>query len=254
MEKVLENRGYHPLVNKLKLPKESTSSKSVNKLLLKISSRYIGLASITAPFMMPKAHKADKSFDKMERHLYLSPEQIEAIRSKNCVISGFYGTGKTVLLELAAKEVLTEMITVQGKKTFWYKNPKIIFIFWGEGKFDDNPVKFFDDRKRSFKELIKRTKDGNGVRRREDNVSIMHLYQVCEDYQLTMKVPGSTLSHLFSKLKPRYFSLLCDGIKKKYQADYSDMFIVIDEFHYIDKYKSDYAKISCDADFLRSIL
>jgi len=213
-------------------------------LLHKISSRYIGLASIIAPLMMPVSNPADKNFDKMERHLYLSPDQIEAIKSKNCVITGFYGTGKSVALELAAKEVLTEMVVVDGKKRFRYENPKVIFIVW------DNADELYNSLNRKFDNLIEKTVDDYGQKRIQSNVDVIDRDQLLEKYAIgrSKLFEGIIWKRCSLILTPDGLIEICKKLKLNPSlSEYSHLFVMVDEASKLNStLLSEYTKVLLD--------
>ena len=58
----------------------------------------------------------------VEKALYLSPEQVQAMNRFNFVAIGFYGTGKSTALEVAVDKIV--------EKSSEFQNAKIVFATW----------------------------------------------------------------------------------------------------------------------------
>ena len=71
--------------------------------------------------------KLDKDINyTLEKALLLSPEQTKAFRSFNFVITGFYGVGKTIALEVAIDKIVF--------KPEEFPSAQIIFVGWDQSQ------------------------------------------------------------------------------------------------------------------------
>ena len=62
----------------------------------------------------------------LEKALLLNPEQTKAFRSRNFVATGFYGVGKTVVLEVAIDKIVQNHDQLQ--------KVQIVFVSWDESQ------------------------------------------------------------------------------------------------------------------------
>ena len=112
---------------------QKPTDESLN-ILKRISARFVGLASLYFPNFQFSSYQnavagqlqrlnTDVPF-KLEKALFLSPEQTVAFNSYNFVATGFYGVGKTTVLEVAIDKII--------KNPTKFPNAKIVFITWDE--------------------------------------------------------------------------------------------------------------------------
>ena len=104
---------------------------------------------------------------KLEKALYLSPEQTLAFNSFNFVATGFYGVGKTTCLEVAIDRI------VQMPQKF--PNAKIIFVTWHPS---EGLKKFFEEK---F-DAIRNQKLSHLID--DDSLEVFSLKEICEKYQV----------------------------------------------------------------------
>ena len=104
---------------------------------------------------------------KLEKALFLSPEQTVAFNSLNFVATGFYGVGKTTVLEVAIDKIV--------EKPDEFPSAKIVFVTWDESH----------ELKQYFKEKFQRIKDQNHSHLNEhDSLEVFSLEEVCERYNV----------------------------------------------------------------------
>ena len=103
---------------------------------------------------------------KLEQALLLSPEQTEAFHSYNFIATGFYGVGKTTVLEVAIQRI--------AEKSEEFPKPKIIFITWDKGK----------DLKNMFKEKFKTMREKYSHLNNEDSLEVLSLEEACRKYNV----------------------------------------------------------------------
>ena len=106
------------------------SDQSLNLMKI-ISSRLVGMGSL----YIPKTYGPSRSYQgavhenlqevnesvskDLENALYLSPDQVRALNSYNFIVTGFYGVGKTTVLEVAIDKIMER-----------YPCPKIVVLTW----------------------------------------------------------------------------------------------------------------------------
>ena len=124
--------------NKISLKKKLQVSQSFKpskpetlNLLKKVAARLVGMGSL----FFQKTYGSSRSFHgavksmieetnrfvskDLEKALYLSPEQVKGLNSFNFVVTGFYGVGKTTVLEVAIDNIIEK-----------YSCPKIVVLTW----------------------------------------------------------------------------------------------------------------------------
>ena len=120
------------LMKKLQVSQSFKPSKPETlNVLKKIAARLVGMGSL----FFQKTYGPSQSFQgavksmmeetnkivskDLEKALYLSPEQVKALNSFNFVVTGFYGVGKTTVLEVAIENIVKK-----------YPCPKIVVLTW----------------------------------------------------------------------------------------------------------------------------
>ena len=144
-------------------------------LLKMISSRLVGIGSLyfQKTYGPTKSHlgainnmlQEMNSFasDHLETALYLSPEQIQAMKKLNFVITGFHGVGKTTILEVAVDNIAER-----------FACPKIIFIAWDES----------EELKKMFEEKFEKLKNHF---QESACLEVFSLEEACDKYQVKLK-------------------------------------------------------------------
>ena len=148
------------------------------ELLKMISSLLVGLASL----YFPKTYGSSRSYqgvaegmlqevdnsvrNNLEKALFLGPEQILAIKSYNFVVTGFYGTGKTTVLEVALDKI------VEDPENF--PNPKIIFVTWDKS----------EELKEMFENKFVAIKNQYPQFDEDDCLEALSLEEVCAKYEV----------------------------------------------------------------------
>ena len=166
----------------------------------RISARIIGLASLYFPKATNKSSTTEsqskpefskfcqgtKSYNeavtsqlkkvnkevlyKLEKALFLSPEQIVAFHSLNSFIAtGFYGVGKTTVLEVAIDNIIEK-----------FKLPKIIFVTWDKSK----------ELKKLFEDKFEKIQEAHPNLKEYDCLKVYSLEEVCAEYQVKYKDSG----------------------------------------------------------------
>ena len=101
----------------------------------------------------------------LEKALYLSPEQVESIKSFSFAVTGFYGAGKTTALEVAIDKIV--------ENPAQFPHPKIVFVTW-----DDSM-----ELKKMFEEKLQKIKDQNLPQfTSSDCLEVLSLAEVCDKY------------------------------------------------------------------------
>ena len=169
------------LKQKLGVCNETTiaSRESLNLLRL-ISSRLVGVGSLYFPktygpnktFFEATANMIDEvkkfSIKDLEKALYLSPEQVQAMNRFKFFVTGFYGTGKTTALEVAIDKIV--------QKSEDMSEPKILFVTWDECSelADYFKAKFKKIKEKQYPNLSK-----------DDSLEVLDLTEVCIKYGIT---------------------------------------------------------------------
>ena len=156
--------------------KQSTVA-SLN-ILKRISARFVGLGSLFIPklygnktYACAIAWQLDKLNKdvphKLEKALLLSPEQTKVLDTFNFVVTGFYGVGKTTLLEVAI-----ERIVGMSKQ---FPKAKIIFVTWNKA----------EELNHIMQEKFKKIKDQNYPHLNDhDSLEVFSLQEICAKYQV----------------------------------------------------------------------
>ena len=120
------------LMTKLQVsPSFKLSNPETLNILKKVAARLVGMGSLffqktygpsqsfhgAVKSMMEETNKIVSK--DLEKALYLSPEQVIALISFNFVVTGFYGVGKTTVLEVAIENIVKK-----------YPCPKIVVLTW----------------------------------------------------------------------------------------------------------------------------
>ena len=127
------------------------SDQSLN-LMKMISSRLVGMGSL----YIPKTYGPSRSYQgavngnlqdviefaskDLQKAIFLSPEQIQSMNMFNFVATGFYGVGKTTVLEVAIDNIIEK-----------FKLPKIFFVTWDESKELKKQIETFLCRHRLYR-------------------------------------------------------------------------------------------------------
>ena len=144
-------------------------------LMKNISSRLVGMGSL----YISKMYGPSRSYEEvvhgilqdvnefvskdLQNALFLSPEQIQAVNSFNFIATGFYGVGKTTVLEVAIDNIIEK-----------FKLPKIIFVNWDESK----------DLKKQFEDKFKNIQEAHPHLREDNCLEIYTLEEICSKYQV----------------------------------------------------------------------
>ena len=146
-------------------------------LLKRLSARFVGLGSLFIPKTYGnktyvgaigwQLNKLQKDVPhKIEIALLLNPEQTKSFHSFNFAATGFYGVGKTTVLEVAIDRI------VDNPKPF--SDAKVIFVTWNESKeLKEILTKKFEKIK--IKEQKPHLKD-------KDSLQVFNLQEVCAKY------------------------------------------------------------------------
>ena len=155
---------------------QKPTDESLN-ILKRISARFVGLASLYFPNFQFSSYQnavagqlqrlnTDVPF-KLEKALFLSPEQTVAFNSYNFVATGFYGVGKTTVLEVAIDKIV--------KNPAKFPLAKIVFITWDESH----------GLKQYFQEKFQKIKDQNlSHLGKPDSLQAFSLEEACTIYQV----------------------------------------------------------------------
>ena len=144
-------------------------------LLKRFSARFVGLGSLFIPkkygnktyvgaigWQLKKLQKDVPH--KLEIALLLNPEQRRSFHSFNFVATGFYGVGKTTVLEVVIDRILENPLS----------DAKIIFVTWNESK--------------ELKEIMTKKFEKIKVEgqiphlQEEDSLQVFNLQEVCSKY------------------------------------------------------------------------
>ena len=151
-------------------------------ILKKISSRLVGIGSLYFPktygpsgsyhgVTKKMLEDLNKTIPKsLEKALFLSSEQVQAMNTFNFVATGFYGVGKTTVLEVAIDNII--------EKSEEFPNPKIIFVTW-------HPSKGLKQMFEAKFEQIRQKKGGNHPHlMEEDSLQVLSLSEIYTKYQV----------------------------------------------------------------------
>ena len=148
------------------------SSPETLNLLKKVAARLVGMGSL----FFPKTYGPSRSFHgavknmleethsfvskDLENALYLSPDQVKALNSCNFVVTGFYGVGKTTVLEVAIDKIMER-----------YPCPKIVVLTW------DTSLQL----KNTYKEKFDKWRDSEQA---DASFEVLSLEEACTQYQV----------------------------------------------------------------------
>ena len=154
------------------------SDQSLN-LMKMISSRLVGIGSL----YIPKTYGPSRSYQgavhgnlqdvnefvskDLQKAMFLSSEEIQAMDTFNFVATGFYGVGKTTVLEVAIDNIIEK-----------FKLPKIFFVTWDESK---ELKKQIEDKFRNIQEVHPNLKEDNCL-------EVYNLNEICAKYQVDHKI------------------------------------------------------------------
>ena len=130
----------------------------------------------------------------MQKAMFLSPEEIQAMNTFNFAATGFYGVGKTTALEVAIDKIIEK-----------FKLPKIIFVTWDESK---ELKKQFEDKFRNIQEVHPNLKEDNCL-------EVYTLEEICTKYQVEDEE-----DYLIFSGKPRHKVDIINDLCKKLQGMY----------------------------------
>ena len=141
-------------------------------LMKNISSRLVGMGSLYISKMYGPSRsyqgavhenlqEVNESVSKdLENALYLSPDQVRALNSCNFVVTGFYGVGKTTVLEVAIDKIMER-----------YPCPKIVVLTW------DTSLEL----KNMYNERFDKWRDSNQT---DACLDVLSLEEACTQYQV----------------------------------------------------------------------
>ena len=139
----------------------------------------------------------------MQKAMYLSPEQIQAMNTFNFAATGFYGVGKTTALEVAIDKIIEK-----------FKLPKIIFVTWDESK---ELKKQFEDKFRNIQEVHPNLKEDNCL-------EVYTLEEICTKYQVKDKeVDDDRFSETRNKVD--IINELCKKLQGMYVLIYHHQYV-----------------------------
>ena len=154
------------------------SDQSLN-LMKMISSRLVGIGSL----YIPKTYGPSRSYQgavhgnlqdvnefvskDLQKAMFLSSEEIQAMDTFNFVATGFYGVGKTTVLEVAIDNIIEK-----------FKLPKIIFVTWDKSR----------DLKKMFEDKFKNLQDADPNLKEDNCLEVYDLKEVCAKYQVEHKM------------------------------------------------------------------
>ena len=163
------------LMTKLQVrPSFKPSKPETLNLVKKMAARLVGMGSL----FFPKTYGPRRSFywavknmmeetnkfvsKNLEKALYLSPEQVKALNSFNFVVTGFYGVGKTTVLEVAIDNITEN-----------YSCPKIVVLTW------DTSLQL----KNTYKERFDKCRSLNQT---DPCFEVLSLEEACDQYQVNL--------------------------------------------------------------------
>ena len=182
-------------------------------LLKKISARLVGLGSLFVPKLYGnksyvgaigwQLEKLQRDIPhKLETALLLNPEQIKAYGSFNFAVTGFYGVGKTTMLEVAIDKIID--------KPYEFPNVKIVFATWNESR----------ELKKIITKKFEKIKAENEINlQRQVSLEVFTLQEICNEYHVKPTQPAhlSWLSSFFflDRNKVDVLNDLCKKLKGK---------------------------------------
>ena len=201
------------LREKLQIDSSMTTPSDQSLYLMKmISSRFVGMGSI----YIAKTYGPSRCYQgavhgnlqdvnefvskDLQKAMFLSSEEIQAMNTFNFVATGFYGVGKTTVLEVAIDNIIEK-----------FKSPRIIFVTWDESK---ELKKLFEDKFENIQEANLNLKDYNCLK-------VYTLEEVCAEYQVVNKKDKVDIifNDLCKKLKGNYICVIKIAIVSKKKAE-----------------------------------
>ena len=210
-----KSKSRDSLKKKLQLNSKTTKHKQAILNILKlISSRLVGIGSLYFPktygpsgsyhgVTKKMLEDLNKTIPKnLEKALFLSPEQVQAMNTFNFVATGFYGVGKTTVLEVAIDNIV--------KKSEEFPNPKIIVVTWHPSK----------GLKQMFEAKFEQIRQKNHPHLENDSLQVLSLSEICNEYNVKPVQSGfkTWLSSWLwvNRQKVDLLNDLCKKLKGKY--------------------------------------
>ena len=150
------------------------SDQSLN-LMKMISSRLVGMGSL----YIPKTYGPSRSYQgavqknlqdvnefvakDFQKAMFLNPEEIQAMNTFNFAATGFYGVGKTTVLEVAIDKIIEK-----------FKLPRILFVTWDKCK----------DLKNLFEIKFENIQDAHTNLKEDNCFKAYTLDEICAKYQV----------------------------------------------------------------------
>ena len=195
---------------------------AILNILKKISSRMVGIGSLYFPKTYGQSgsyHGATKRMledvnktipRNLEKALFLSPEQVQAMNTFNFVATGFYGVGKTTVLEVAIDKII--------EKSEEFPNPrsKIIFVTWHPSK---GLKQMFEAK---FEQIRQKNGEDHPHLMEEDSLQVLSLSEICTKYEIRPMPMQSGFKNWLSswlwvnRQKVDLLNDLCKKLKGKY--------------------------------------
>ena len=191
------------------------SDQSLN-LMKMISSRLVGVGSLyirntyggPSKSYQEAVHENLQDVNKfvskdLQKALFLSPEQMQAMNSFNFVATGFYGVGKTTVLEVAIDNIIEK-----------FKLPKIIFVTWDESK----------ELKKQFEGKFKNIQEAHPNLKEDNCLEVYTLEEICAKYQVehlmfrrrywpkTLRNKIDTINDLCTKLQGNTYHISLNNV------------------------------------------
>jgi hypothetical protein len=147
----------------------------------------------------------------LEEALFLGPDQRAGLAAFRFAAVGFFGSGKTSLLEVACKRVVEDSAK--------FPEPKVVFITWHSG---EELKQRFEEK---FSELTL-----NNTHMRKGSLEVMDIDQACSRYNMSSPA-WSWLSFFvpwYRTTKVQFLNQLCEKIQHTH-SEYSHHFLAVDE-------------------------
>ena len=207
------NANVTALAQKLQLNVQSRNAPTSESLqiLKSISAFLVGIASLYFPKIYGKHQNSQdvaagmleevhtKVKHNLEKALYLSPEQVQSINSFNFAATGFYGVGKTTVLEVAIDKIVDNPAK--------FPHPKIVFVTWDDSR----------ELKQMFEDKFQKIRNQNLFQfTSSDCLEVLSLGEVCDKYEVEQMPKrwilskDKFLSVIFkNRTKPDFLNDLC---------------------------------------------
>ena len=134
----------------------------------------------------------------LQNALFLSPKQIQAMNLFNFAATGFYGVGKTTVLEVAIDNIIEK-----------FKLPKIFFVTWDESK---ELKKQIEDKFRNIQEVHPNLKEDNCL-------EVYNLKEICARYQVGLPQMDQKIFDRYGTKTPRNKVDTINDLCKKIQGN-----------------------------------